>query len=70
MERYENLRKLMKIVWEIGTRMKIKKRTLIKHFIKELMRKIGRPFLEICENIRNPKILKEFYGNLKKLMKI
>ena len=41
-----------------------KNQPLIKHFIKELMRKIGRPFLEICENLGNPRIPKEFYGNL------
>ena len=36
----------------------------MKHVIKELMRKIGRPFLEICENLENHRILKESYGDL------
>ena len=34
------------------------------------MRKIGWPFLEICETLRNPRIPNEFYGNLWKSKEI
>ena len=65
MEIYKNLKKVMKIKWKIGNPRKLKKnQPLIKHFIKELMRKIGRPFLEICENLGNRRIPKNLYGNL------
>ena len=43
-----------------------KNQPLIKHFIQELMRKIGRPFLEICENLGNLRIAREFSGDHQK----
>ena len=43
---------------------------LIKHFIKELIRKIGPAFLEIQENLGNLRIPMKFYGNLWKSQEI
>ena len=44
--------------------------TLIKHFIKELIRKIGPGFSGNPSKSRNPKIPKKLYGNLLKSQEI
>ena len=74
MEIYEHLWKLLKIYRKIGNPKENNENcVLIKHFIKELMRKIGRPFLEICENQEILEFLRkaiEIYENLRKSMKL